>query len=118
MEQTDRGIHCVCGSISGVFPLGITHPRGAEISFRRARGYYTVLGLLLISLLYICLFFAIGMFISTYLDNSKTALIVAFTFWVFAVLVAPRGAFAIAKLVAPTQTQQAVYMEKTALRNT
>ena len=76
-----------------------------------------VFGLLLISLLYIAVFFAIGVFISTYLDNSKTALIVAFTFWVFAVLVAPRGAFVIAKLVAPTQTQQAVYMEKTALHN-
>ena len=57
------------------------------------------------------------MFISTYLDNAKTALIVAFTFWVFAVLVAPRGAFVVAKLVAPTRTQQAVYMEKNALRN-
>ena len=76
-----------------------------------------VLGLTLISLLYIAVFFAIGVFISTYLDNAKTALIVAFTFWVFAVLVVPRGAFVIAKLVAPTRTQQAVYMEKTALRN-
>ena len=73
--------------------------------------------LTLISLLYIAVFFAIGMFISTYLDNAKTALIVAFTFWVFAVLVAPRGAFVVAKLVAPTRTQQTVYMEKTALRN-
>ena len=76
-----------------------------------------VLGLTLISLLYIAVFFAIGVFISTYLDNAKTALIVAFTFWVFAVLVAPRGAFVIAKLVAPTRTQQSVYMEKNALRN-
>ena len=76
-----------------------------------------MLGLTLISLLYIAVFFAIGVFISTYLDNAKTALIVAFTFWVFAVLVVPRGAFVIAKLVAPTRTQQAVYMEKTALRN-
>ncbi len=73
--------------------------------------------LTLISLLYIAVFFAIGVFISTYLDNAKTALIVAFTFWVFAVLIAPRGAFVVAKLVAPTRTQQAVYMEKTALRN-
>ncbi|MDE0681793.1 MAG: hypothetical protein OXI63_02650, partial [Candidatus Poribacteria bacterium] len=47
----------------------------------------------------------------------KTALIVAFTFWVLAVLVAPRGAFIVAKLVSPTRTQQAVYMEKSALRN-
>ncbi|RKU19127.1 hypothetical protein C6500_11895 [Candidatus Poribacteria bacterium] len=76
-----------------------------------------VLGLTLVSLLYIAVFFAIGVVISTYLDNSKTALIVAFTFWVFAVLIAPRGAFVVAKLVAPTQTQQTVYMEKTALRN-
>ena len=76
-----------------------------------------VLSLTLISLLYIAVFFAIGVFISTYLDNAKTALIVAFTFWVLAVLVAPRGAFVVAKLVAPTRTQQAVYMEKNALRN-
>ena len=76
-----------------------------------------VFGLTLISLLYIAVFFAIGVFISTCLDNAKTTLIVAFTFWVFAVLVAPRGAFVIAKLVAPTRTQQAVYMEKNALRN-
>ena len=76
-----------------------------------------VFGLTLISLLYIAVFFAIGVAISTYLDNSKTALIVAFTFWVFAVLIAPRGAFVVAKLVAPTRTQQAVYMAKTVLSN-
>ena len=76
-----------------------------------------VFGLTLVSLLYIAVFFAIGVVISTYLDNSKTALIVAFTFWVFAVLIAPRGAFIVAKLVSPTRTQQAVYMEKTAIRN-
>ena len=73
--------------------------------------------LTLISLLYIAVFFAIGVFISTYLDNAKTALIVAFTFWVLAVLVVPRGAFVTAKLISPTRTQQAVYMEKNALRN-
>ena len=77
----------------------------------------SVFGLTLISLLYIAVFFAIGVVISTYLDNAKTALIVAFTFWVFAVLIAPRGAFVVAKLVAPTRTQQAVYMEKNALRH-
>ena len=76
-----------------------------------------VLGLTVISLLYIAVFFAIGVVISTYLDSSKTALIIAFTFWVFAVLIAPRGAFVVAKLVAPTRTQQAVYMEKSAVRN-
>lgn len=76
-----------------------------------------VFGLTLISLLYIAVFFTMGVLISTCLDNAKTALIVAFTFWVLAVLIAPRGAFVIAKLVAPTRTQQTIYMEKTALRN-
>ena len=76
-----------------------------------------VLGLILISLLYIGVFFAIGTVISTYLDNSKTALIVAFTVWVFAVLITPRVGFLAAKFIAPTRTSQSVYMEKTAMRD-
>ncbi len=76
-----------------------------------------VLSLILISLLYIGVFFAIGTVISTYLDNSKTALIVAFTVWVFAVLITPRVGFLAAKFIAPTQTSQSVYMEKTAMRD-
>ena len=76
-----------------------------------------VLGLSIISLLYIGVFFAIGTVISTYLDNSKTALIVAFTVWVFAVLITPRVGFLAAKFIAPTQTSQSVYMEKTAMRD-
>ena len=76
-----------------------------------------VLGLTLISLLYIGVFFAIGTVISTYLDNSKTALILAFTVWVFAVLITPRVGFLAAKLIVPTRTSQSVYMEKTAMRD-
>ena len=75
-----------------------------------------VLVLSLIALFYIAVFFAIGIVISTFLDNSKTALIIAFTFWVFAVLILPRGAFVVAKLVAPTRTAQSVYMGKSTLR--
>ena len=74
-----------------------------------------VLMLTLASLLYIAVFFAIGTVISTYLDNSKTALIVAFTVWVFAVLITPRVGFLAAKFIAPTRTSQSVYMEKTAM---
>lgn len=75
-----------------------------------------VLSLTLVSLLYIAVFFAIGTVISTYLDNSKTALIIAFTVWVFAVLITPRIGFIAAKFIAPTQTLQSVYLEKTARR--
>ena len=76
-----------------------------------------VLSLTGISLLYIGVFFAIGTVISTYLDNSKTALIVAFTVWVFAVLITPRVGFLAAKLIAPARTSQSVYMEKTAMQD-
>ena len=75
-----------------------------------------VISLMLAALLYIGVFFAIGTVISTYLDNSKTALIVAFTVWVFAVLIVPRIGFVAAKLIVPTKTSQSVYLEKTALR--
>ena len=75
-----------------------------------------VVSLTVVSLLYIGVFFAIGTVISTYLDNSKTALIIAFTVWVFAVLITPRVGFLAAKFIAPTQTSQSVYLEKTALR--
>lgn len=79
--------------------------------------FFRVLSLSLVSLLYIGVFFAIGTLISTYLDNSKTALIVAFTVWVLAVLIAPRVGFLTAKFIAPTRAIQSVYMEKTAINN-
>ena len=87
------------------FPLG-----ESDISSR-------VLSLTLVSLLYIGVFFAIGTVISTYLDSAKTALIIAFTVWVFAVLITPRIGFLAAKVIAPTRTSQSVYMEKTAIRD-
>ena len=91
--------------VSQGFPLG-----ESDIFLR-------VCSLTLVSLLYIGVFFAIGTVISTYLDNSKTALIVAFTVWVLAVLIAPRIGFLTAKLIAPTRAIQSVHMEKTAIRN-
>ena len=91
--------------VSQGFPLG-----ESDIFLR-------VFSLTLVSLLYIGVFFAVGTVISTYLDNSKTALIVAFTVWVLAVLIAPRAGFLTAKLIAPTRAIQSIYMEKTAIRN-
>ncbi len=76
-----------------------------------------VLSLTFVSLLYIGVFFAIGTLISTYLDNSKTALIVAFSVWVLAVLIAPRVGFLTAKFIAPARAIQSVYMEKTAINS-
>ena len=76
-----------------------------------------VLCLIGISLLYIAVFFAMGAVISIYFDSSKTALIVAFTIWVFAVLILPRVGFLAAQIVAPTSTTaESVYREKASRR--
>ena len=76
-----------------------------------------VLCLAFVSLLYIAVFFAMGAVISIYFDSSKTALIVAFTIWVFAVLILPRVGFLAAQIVAPTSTTaESIYREKTARR--
>ena len=75
-----------------------------------------VLCLILTSLLYIAVLFALGGAISIYFDSSKTALIVAFTVWVFAVLILPRAGFLIAQIIAPAPTAESVYREKAARR--
>ncbi len=76
-----------------------------------------VLYLIGISLLYIAVFFGLGAVVSIYFDSSKTALIVAFTVWVFVVLILPRVGFLAAQTVAPTSTAESVYREKTARRS-
>ena len=78
--------------------------------------FLRVLCLIFVSLLYIAVFFAVGAVISIYFDSSKTALIVAFTVWVFVVLILPRVGFLAAQIVAPTSTAESVYREKTARR--
>ncbi|MXZ01545.1 ABC transporter permease [Candidatus Poribacteria bacterium] len=78
--------------------------------------FLRILCLIFVSLLYIAVFFALGAVISIYFDSSKTALIVAFTIWVFVVLILPRVGFLAAQIVAPTSTAESVYREKTARR--
>ena len=78
--------------------------------------FLRILCLIFVSLLYIAVFFAVGAVISIYFDSSKTALIVAFTVWVFVVLILPRVGFLAAQIVAPTSTAESVYREKTAQR--
>ena len=78
--------------------------------------FLRVLCLVCVSLLYIAVFFAVGAVISIYFDSSKTALIVAFTVWVFVVLILPRVGFLAAQIVAPTSTAESVYREKTVRR--
>ena len=73
-----------------------------------------VLWLIFVSLLYIGVFFAVGAVISIYFDSSKTALIVAFTVWVFAVLILPRVGFLAAQVVAPVPTAESMSTDEKA----
>ena len=75
-----------------------------------------VLYLIGVSLIHIAVFFAIGAVISVYFDSSKTALILAITIWVFAVLILARVGFLAAQIVAPAPTAESVYKEKAARR--
>ncbi|MCE2412698.1 ABC transporter permease subunit [Candidatus Poribacteria bacterium] len=111
MEQIDRWPFLVAFLFGLLVLVWQGFPLGESDVFPR------VLSLTGASLLYIAVFFSIGTVISTYLDDSKTVLIVAFTVWVLAVLIAPRAGFVTAKLITPARTAQSVYMEKTAIRN-
>lgn len=86
-------------------------------SLDEAHVFLRVIYLTLVSLLYIAVFFGMGVVVSIYLDSAKTALIVAFALWVIVVLIMPRVGFLMAKLIAPIGTEQSVYMEKTVLRD-
>ena len=68
-----------------------------------------------VSLLYISLFFALGMFISTATHKASTALLVALFVWVCWILVIPNLTPVIARIVSPVPTLQKINAEKTAI---
>ena len=87
-----------------------------EFPLSESDTFLRIVCLIFVSLLYIAVFFAVGAVISIYFDSAKTALIVAFTVWVFVVLILPRVGFLAAQIVAPTSTAESVYREKRARR--
>jgi ABC-type transport system involved in multi-copper enzyme maturation permease subunit len=68
-----------------------------------------------VSLLYISLFFALGMMISTLTHRPSTALLVSLFVWICWILVIPNLAPVIAKIVAPVPTLQKINAEKVAV---
>lgn len=68
-----------------------------------------------VSLLYISLFFTIGLFISTLTHRAATALIISLFVWICAILVVPNLAPVIGRLVAPVPTLQKINAEKEAV---
>jgi ABC-type transport system involved in multi-copper enzyme maturation permease subunit len=74
-----------------------------------------LLWIILVSLLYVSLFFALGMMISTLTHKASTALLVSLFVWISWILVIPNLAPVIAKITSPVPTVQKIEAEKGAV---
>lgn len=68
-----------------------------------------------VSLLYVSVFFALGMVISTLTHKASTALLVSLFAWICWILVIPNLAPVVAKIVSPVPTLQKINAEKSAV---
>jgi ABC-type transport system involved in multi-copper enzyme maturation permease subunit len=68
-----------------------------------------------LSLLYVSVFFALGMMISTVTHKASTALLVALSVWICWILVIPNLAPMLARIIAPVPTLQKLGAEKAAI---
>lgn len=66
------------------------------------------------SLLYVAVFFLIGLLVSCVSSSTYSALVVSLAFWLVAVLVAPGAASLLAQLFKPVPSRQAAWLEKVA----
>ena len=74
-----------------------------------------VLWIVLVSMLYVSLFSALGSMISTLTYNASTALLVSLFVWISWILVIPNLAPVIAKITSPVPTTQKIQAEKGAV---
>ena len=74
-----------------------------------------LLWLIAVSLLYISVFFTLGLLISTLTHRSSTALIVSLFVWICSILVVPNLAPVVGRLAAPVPTMQKIVAEKEAV---
>ncbi len=66
------------------------------------------------SLLYVAVFFMLGLLVSSLVASSYAALVLSLAFWVLAVLVVPRAGSLLAQLARPVKSGQVVWLEKLA----
>ena len=97
----------VLGGITYVHLIGAIQFTGETLKI--------LLWIIAVSLLYISLFFTLGMLISTLTHKAATALLVALFVWVCWILVIPNLAPVIAKILSPVPTLQKVEAEKAAV---
>ncbi len=69
------------------------------------------------SLLYIAVFFLLGLLVSSLVSSTYAALVISLAFWLSAVLVLPRAGSLAAQLWKPVKSRQVTWLEKVALDN-
>lgn len=75
-----------------------------------------VLFMCLVSLLYISVFFSLGLLISSCFHRSKTALLVLLLLWVFLIFILPKTGYIAAEILRPVQSDQTIYARKRFVR--
>jgi ABC-type transport system involved in multi-copper enzyme maturation permease subunit len=102
-------IPLLLGFLVGLLMLALSglHIFGADFLARTA-------WVLLASLLYVAVFFMLGLLVSTLVSTTHAALMVSLAFWVVAVLVAPRAGSLVSQLLRPVESAQVVWLEKLA----
>ncbi len=70
------------------------------------------------SLLYVAVFFALGLLVSSMASTTYAALVVSLAIWLLAVVIAPRAASLVSQLARPVKSAQVVRFEKAASTNT
>ncbi len=99
----------VVAFVAGLLALALA---GLDLS---AEGFLARSAWILVSsLLYVAVFFLLGLLVSTLTRTTYAALVVSLALWLLAVLVLPRSALLVARLARPVESRQAVLLEKTA----
>ena len=69
------------------------------------------------SLLFIAVFFLLGLLVSSLVTSTYSALVLSLAFWLMAVMVLPRAASLAAQLWRPVKSQQVAWLEKVTVQN-
>jgi ABC-type transport system involved in multi-copper enzyme maturation permease subunit len=69
-----------------------------------------------VSLIFLLVFYNLGLLVSALTRSSVSAMVALFSFWVFLAMIFPKGSIVVAKLILPVKSQQVVDLEKSQVR--
>lgn len=113
----------MAGYIVLVIPLFISFLIGILLLFFSgfplfsAENFSYILVLLVLSLIYLSTFFALGLFVSTRTQKTSVAFILSFLIWIFLTLVVPKISEPLANIIHPIQSDEVRMMRRRQVRN-